>query len=255
MIVKIGKHSVFYHGSAAAGTDPALIFLHGSGGDHRVWADAVSHFTKEGRTVFALDMPRHGQSGGPAFSSIEESAAILAAFIDAHEIGSAHLIGHSQGFLSALGYARTHPARVRSICAVASAAKIPVNPALIETAKTDASKAAQLMTKWGFGPGASEAMKIRSCAQMATAELAADLLACDAYSGGAGAALVIKNAGIPSHCILGALDKMTPHENGMALAKALGAAVTTLDGIGHMIPIEAAPQMIAAISDHILAAS
>jgi len=204
---------------------PTVLFLHGSGGDHRTWALQTRWFAYHGYSVLAPDLPGHSLSGGQAFSTIEESGPWLADFLGHLGVRSAHIIGHSQGFLSALELYKTKADVCASLCAVATAAAIPVNQALIDMAKESSDKAAQMMCNWGFG---------------------LDLQACADYTKGDA---VVPTLEIPTHCILASADKMTPLRAGKALSTAMGIQPTVLEGYGHMLPLEAPKQTLGALRE------
>jgi pimeloyl-ACP methyl ester carboxylesterase len=52
-------------GKAFDPTLPAIVFLHGAGCDHTVWALQTRWFAWHGRSVLAVDLPSHGRSDGP----------------------------------------------------------------------------------------------------------------------------------------------------------------------------------------------
>jgi len=133
---------------------PVVMFVHGSGLDHRSWALQTRWFAYNGYAVLAPDLPGHSLSAGEPLESIEEMGAWLADFIRASGAGKIHAIGHSQGFLDVLELARQAPELLKSITGVGTAGAIPVNPALIAAAKTSAGDAADMLLMWGFGPDA-----------------------------------------------------------------------------------------------------
>ncbi len=87
---------------------PAVVFLHGAGMDHTVWALLARAFAHHGFAVLAPDLPGHGHSAGEALSSIAALADWIAALIDAAGVGAARLVGHSMGSLVALETAARH---------------------------------------------------------------------------------------------------------------------------------------------------
>jgi len=185
---------------------PTVLFLHGSGGDHRTWALQTRWFAYHGYSVLAPDLPQHSLSGGEAFKTIEQSGLWLAEFLKVAGVKSTHIVGHSQGFLNALELYKTAPEVCLSISAVATAAAIPVNQALIDTAKDSSAKAAHMMCNWGFGPqahmGRSSVPGMQpiaiSRAIMSRNPLAADLQACADYIAGMD---VVKTLDVPICCL------------------------------------------------------
>ena len=235
---------------------PTVLFLHGSGLDHRSWALQTRWFAYNGYSVLAPDFPGHSLSSGEAFATVEESGAWLVDFLIASGVESAHVVGHSQGFLSALELALLKPSAVKSLIGVGSAAAIPVNPMLIETAMKSAGQAADMMLQWGFGQdihmGVSPTPGMQPIAIgrqiMASNPLAVDLQACANYKRGEYA---VSKIDVPAAMILAGQDKMTPLKAGKAIAAELGAELTVLDKYGHMLPIEAPKQVMHALRDFI----
>lgn len=231
---------------------PTVVFLHGSGGDHRTWTLQTRWFAYHGYSVLAPDLPGHSLSGGNAFKTIEDSSPWLEKFLKKAGVKSAHFVGHSQGFLSALAFAKDHQDKISSLTAIGTAAAIPVNQALIETAIESSAKAAHMMCNWGFGPNAH--MGISSVpgmqpigisrAIMSRNPLDADLQACADYSDGEA---VVKTLTVPCHCILASHDKMTPLKSGKVLASAMGVTPTIIQGSGHMLPIERPKETLKAL--------
>src|ERR1700684_3222016 len=88
---------------------PAIVFLHGAGMDHSVWALLARAFAHHGHAVLAPDFPRHGRSAGAPLESIPALADWTAALIDAAGVKAAKLVGHSMGSLVALETAARHP--------------------------------------------------------------------------------------------------------------------------------------------------
>jgi pimeloyl-ACP methyl ester carboxylesterase len=168
---------------------PTVVFVHGSGLDHRSWALQSRWFAFHGYSVFAPDFPGHSLSEGEPLKSIESMGKWLVKAIKHSGAESVHLVGHSQGFLVALEAATLLGEKIKSLTAVASASAIPVNESLVETAKKNTEEAAEMLLKWGFGslshsgssaiPGMQPIGIGRQI--MSKNPLAEDLLACNTY--------------------------------------------------------------------------
>ena len=228
---------------------PTVMFVHGSGLDHRSWALQTRWFAYNGYSVLAPDLPGHSLSDGAALESIEEMGAWLADFIRAAGVDSVHAVGHSQGFLDLLELALHAPELLKSITGVGTAGAIPVNPALIDAAKNNAGEAAEMLLMWGFGPDAQYGISAVPGMQpiaigrqiMARNPLYQDLVACGNYENGNNAAHGIE---VPAQLILARNDRLTPVKAGMAYAEELGARATVIERYGHMLPIEAPRQTL-----------
>ena len=81
---------------------PAVVFLHGAGLDHSVWALLARAFAHHGFGVLAPDLPGHGRSAGAPLATIAALADWTAALVDAAGASKARLVGHSMGSLIAL---------------------------------------------------------------------------------------------------------------------------------------------------------
>ena len=224
---------------------PTLVFLHGSGMDHRSWQLQTRWFAFHGFSVLAPDFPAHSLSAGQALTSIEATADWLWQLLDQLQVEKLSLVGHSQGALVALEAAARHVERVRSISLLATGAAIPVNAQLLQLATSHQAAAVAAMLSWGFGEayqlGRSQ---IPGLAPLAIAgqimqhnPLATDLAACQAYIKGEQAAQQIT---APTQLIFGQYDRMTPLKAGRRLAECLPKVQSQSElAAGHMLPIEA----------------
>ncbi len=237
---------------------PTVVFLHGSGMDHRCWALQTRWFAFHGYSVLAPDFPDHSLSKGEALDSIEGMSQWLWQLLDALNVKTCSLVGHSQGALVALEAASQQPQRTRSLSMIGTAAAIPVNPQLLETAVTHRPAAVSGMLQWGFGeayqfgrstiPG--QAPLAIGHRIMCANPLDKDLLACQNYTNGEQAASKVT---APAQLILAKNDRMTPMKEGLKLAQQLPnvTAQCTLQNSGHMIPIEAPEQCLSELRQFI----
>src|SRR6201986_2149671 len=76
---------------------PAIVFLHGAGLDHTVWALLSRAFAHHGHAVLAPDFPGHGRSAGVPLTSIAALADWTAALIDAAGGEAAGVVGPPLG--------------------------------------------------------------------------------------------------------------------------------------------------------------
>lgn len=109
---------------AAAGSDdaPPVVLLHGGGVDAAAfsWKRAIPALADDFR-VYAPDWPGYGESGPPTRRpTVEYYVDVLGDFLDELDLPAASLVGISMGGGVALGYALSHPARVRRLVLVDS---------------------------------------------------------------------------------------------------------------------------------------
>ncbi len=228
---------------------PGVIFVHGAGLDHTIWALQTRYFAHRDRAVVALDLPGHGRSEGPVLGSIAELAAWLGRFIAAAGLGEVSLAGHSMGALAAMECAAGLGNRLRALALLGVAPAMPVHPDLLAAAAANDPLAFELITSWGHGRtghrggtrapglwlrGAGQRLLQRSRSGV----LSCDLAACNAYQAVRGLEVAARVA-CPSLVLLGAQDRMTPAKAGRELAAAIpGATLTVIPESGHMMMLE-----------------
>lgn len=239
------------------------MLLHGAGMNSAAWLLQTRFLARvlagRGLGVVALDMPGHGRSAGPMLGTIEDMAAWVLDCMIALGLGQAALVGHSMGALVALEAAAMRPEAVHGLALLGVAPEMPVHPALLEAARGNPRRAAQMVNGWGFGrpahrlagPGGGVWLAGLGAAILAAEDAGAlynDLKACADYKGGARAAARVA---CPAHLILGARDMMTPAKRGCVLAEMIsGAQVHRLD-CGHMIMASAARSVNELLATHL----
>ena len=226
---------------------PAIVFVHGAGMDHTVWALQTRWFAHHGYAVMAVDLPGHGRSDGPALGSIDDIASWLLKLLDAAGLTRAAFAGHSMGALASLAAAGAAPDRAVQLALLGIAAPMKVHPDLLDAAKHNEPLAWSLVTSWGFGKpahlGAHKAPGLwmlggglRLLGHAPSGVLFTDLAACDGYGGASEAA---KRVLCPTLYLCGSADIMTRPKQAEALAAITGKArVQVIEDAGHMMMVE-----------------
>jgi pimeloyl-ACP methyl ester carboxylesterase len=246
--VVAGSECYAYTGSRSI--DPGLstvVFVHGAGNDHSVWALQSRYFAYHGFNVLAVDLPAHGRSGGAPLRSIEGLGDWIGAFLDAAGVAQAALVGHSMGSLASLECAARHPERVTKLVLVGTAAPMPVSEPLLDAAMRNDHVACELITGWSYSPGKQiggnqvpglwlTGNALRLIERDRPGVLYADLVACNQYGAGEASAAKIR---CPVLAILGARDLMAPAKNARGLIAAFAdAKVVTIPDCGHALMAE-----------------
>lgn len=223
----------------------AIVLIHGFGGDLDNWLFNIDALAGAG-TVYALDLPGHGQSEKALKdASLEGLSGALVGFLDAVGVEAAHLVGHSMGGAIALRTAIDHPERVKSLTLISSAGLGPeINGGYIEGFVSSASRrdlkpvleqlfddpglvSRQLVDdvlKYKRIDGVAEALSALSAALFPNGRQASELAAALASPP-------------PTLVVWGAGDRVVP----AAHASALGSArVELIEGAGHMVQMEKA---------------
>jgi len=100
---------------AGEGNTPALILLHGNGEDSQLFNPQLVYFSRYFRTI-AIDTRGHGQStrGSAPFNFYTFADDLITVF-DALNIDKAHIVGFSDGAITALHAALIAPERIASM--------------------------------------------------------------------------------------------------------------------------------------------
>lgn len=117
-----------------AGAGPSIVLLHGLSGSHRWWRYTLPALARSYR-VHAPELIGFGASR-PAVRApdIPELAGILIDWMDAHDVGRTHLVGHSMGGQISIHIAANRPTRVARLVLV-DAAGIPRRFRLFDAAR------------------------------------------------------------------------------------------------------------------------
>lgn len=223
-----------------------VLFVHGSGQDHSIWALPTRYFARHQRCALSVDLPGHGRSAGAPLERVEDMADWLIAVLDAAGREQAAIAGHSLGSLAALAAAARHPGRVRAIALVGTAWPMAVSPALLAAAQDNPPQAIDMLTRWGFhnaGEGTNPASvnPLREAGRRLLERARAgvihtDLAACNDYAAGLEHAAAVR---CPALLILGEHDRLTPPRAARQLAAALPKTETViLAGAGHAMLAE-----------------
>ncbi len=233
---------------------PAVILIHGFGGDLGNWLFTQEPLAAHAQ-VYALDLPGHGQSTKAIVDgAVAALASVVMGFMAAIGIERAHLAGHSLGGAVSLQLAMTAPARVLSVNLLAPAGlgseinggylsgfingesrrdmkpilqQLVADPALItrqliddilKYKRTDGVPEALHTIATGFVSGNQQTVNLRD--KLATLSM-------------------------PVQVIWGKQDKIIPVSQASGLPA--NVQVHLLDGIGHLVQLEAATQVNALI--------
>jgi len=237
------------------GAGPAIVCLHGIGSGAASWLNVALLLAPEAR-VIAWDAPGYGASTplAPAAPSAADYADRLHALLDALEIDSCVLVGHSLGAITAASAARSD-ARIRRLALVSPAVGYGAASRAEARARVRAERLATLDELGIAGMAAKRSARLvsdnasehaRQWVRWNMARLndrgyrqAVELL-CNADL------LADLPPPMPVRVACGALDVVTPPASCAEVARQCGVTLELLDDAGHAGYVEQ-PQAVATL--------
>lgn len=103
------------------GTGTPLLLVHGVGSSTKTWSDVMQRLRGAGRTVVAIDLLGHGESGhGNGDFSLGANASRIRDLLDHLGMDRVHVVGHSLGGGVSLQFQYQYPERVESLTLISS---------------------------------------------------------------------------------------------------------------------------------------
>ncbi len=100
-----------------AGSGPPVVLVHGLFASFSSWLGVARRLAGD-FSVYAVDLRNHGGSFHSTAFNYPVMAADVAAFLDAHGLAQAHLVGHSMGGKVAMQFAADFPGRLSRLVVV-----------------------------------------------------------------------------------------------------------------------------------------
>lgn len=140
---------VTLHSESVGNGDP-ILFVHEFAGDHRTWEPQIRRFSRSHRclTYAARGYPPSEVPADPGAYSQQHAVDDAVAVLDAHSVGSAHVVGISMGGFAGLHLAIQHPGRVRSL--VAAGTGYGAKPTEVERFRGECDAIAELIQTSGM---------------------------------------------------------------------------------------------------------
>jgi pyruvate dehydrogenase E2 component (dihydrolipoamide acetyltransferase) len=238
--------------------DKTVLFIHGFGGDLDNWLFNLDPIAERNKVV-ALDLPAHGQST-PKLpgTTLEDLAQFVLRFMDALDIGEAHLVGHSMGGGVAAQMAVDAPARVLSVALISPAGLgSEVNNGYTEgfvnaQSRRDLKPVVELLFA---DPGLVSRQMLDDLLKYKRLDGVSEALTAlggSLFAGGKQSELPgnkLGETGKPVLVVWGAQDRIIPAAH--AANAPAGATVKVFDNAGHMSQMEKANDVNALLKQHL----
>ncbi|QKW49924.1 alpha/beta fold hydrolase [Streptomyces buecherae] len=147
--IQVGDISTHYFES---GSGPAILLLHGAGGNAGYWLRQIEELGKTHRAI-AVDLPGYGETESLGRDDPAQTASFLWRFADAIDLSRPVLIGHSLGGLLAVLMSLEKPQQVTSVVMVAAAGMgRAINPMTVLQARTPLGDLTPWLARLPGGP-------------------------------------------------------------------------------------------------------
>jgi pimeloyl-ACP methyl ester carboxylesterase len=221
-------------GEPRSGVPPVLL-VHGAGASSAIWMMTMGRLARASRVV-AIDLPGHGPSPLPAegaagltIAGYRDAVGMLAATLC---LGPSVLVGHSMGGMVAIEAALAWPDKVRGLVLCGTSPRLPVREELLALIRADHARVPEWMAEHGLSPRVKPAVRrgFVAAGVITPAEVTlADFEAVRATD------LTARLAALscPVVWLDGADDGIAPAMEGRP------GEVRRLEGVGHIVPVEA----------------
>jgi pimeloyl-ACP methyl ester carboxylesterase len=135
--------------------DLILLFIHGAGGNHKIWEYQTKHFNN----AIAVDLPGHGFGEGKR--TIKEYVEYVKRFCDERGFKNIVIIGHSMGGAIAQEFALTYPEYLKALVLVGTGAKLRVSPVIFEAIRKGYDCIIELTEKFAFSDKTPKEIKLK----------------------------------------------------------------------------------------------
>ncbi len=227
---------------------PTLIFIHGSGQQGSFWQAQVGGLADVANTI-ALDLPGHGYSQGDGFKTVPDNARTIMDFIEAIQAPSPVPCGLSLGGAIALHLLIENGDRLKAGILANTGARLKVLPVIIETVERDYPAHLKGLIEFAVAPdnrsSGEVCRQVLACSTGGPRVTANDFRACDAFD----AMDRVAEIDVPVLVLSAEHDILTPIKYASWMAANIGGARhVSIDGAGHMSPIERPDAVNTAIS-------
>jgi pimeloyl-ACP methyl ester carboxylesterase len=219
---------------------PPVLLVHGAGASSAIWMMTMARVARRAHVV-AIDLPGHGPSprpeGGIAGLSIAAYRDAVGGLAATLGLGPSVLVGHSMGALVALEAALAWPDKVLGLVLCGAAPRLPVSDALLELLRDEPARVPAWMAEHGLSPRVRAAVRRGFLAAGIVTDpdvTLADFEAVRATDLGDR----VRSLTCPVLWLDGADDGI------VAPTEARPGEVRRLEGVGHLVPIEA-PEAVA----------
>ena len=214
----------------------SFVLIHGAGGSHLDWPSEIRNLV--GYDIYAIDLPGHGRSDFPGYSTIHEYAELIRAFINNVDDENMILVGHSMGGAIVQTIGLNPPKKVKGLVLIASGSKLRVAPEILDGVLPEFEKTVKTITNLAWSENASFELKELGRKMMLKNEplsMHGDFLACNDFN------LMdrLEEIQLSTLIISGTEDRLTPSKYSQFMADTMpNSHLVMINGAGHMVMLE-----------------
>jgi pimeloyl-ACP methyl ester carboxylesterase len=216
---------------------PTLVFIHGSGGSSILWDNQVKALG-DAANVVALDLPGHGKSPGPAYTTVPEYTRAVADFIKGIQAPRPIPVGLSLGGAIVLQLLVDYPEMFQAGVLMCTGAKLKVMPQIFEMIEKNFTAFVEGNAQLAASPKTDPALLrplLDSNLNGPPSVSSGDFKACDQFDVRGRLQEITAKVLVVS----GEDDKLTPPKYAEYLAAHIqGAQRVHIRDAGHLLPVE-----------------
>ncbi len=241
-----------FHDAGSREQKPILL-IHDAGSSHQCWPVELRRL--EGQTVYALDLPGHGNSDGVGFQSVNAYCGAIIEFLASLGLYQAVLVGHGLGAAIALTLALDFPQHAAGLGLISGGAAFRIPPHLIDylSSATTLPNARDLIQQQQLAPGTPALFAARAqeiLHKTRPSVLYGDWVACEQFN----LHDRLEELSLPVMIACGEHDRLTPPGQSRHLAQVLdNSQLSIIRSAGHLVMMEQPAALAASLSTYLAA--
>lgn len=228
--------------TGGASSSKALVFIHGAGGDSKLFYGQMSDPGKEYGFI-APDLPAHGKSKCDYLPTLGDYAEAIECICALEKIESIIPVGLSMGGAVALELIRRGNVGIHGLVFISTGAVLPVSQLVFDLIERDYKSFCEFLVKFTFGSAISEDVRklsLKELLETGRAIIENDFRICSRADGKD----LLPRITAPALVMVNEKDKMVPKAVAAELAEGItGAVMKVYPGESHVPQIEHAKQV------------
>jgi pimeloyl-ACP methyl ester carboxylesterase len=234
--VEFNGKNIFYQIKQAE-TNKAIIFIHGSGGNSRIWKNQLANLDLD-YNIIAIDLPSHDQSDNFSELSLELYIDVVKSMINNLKLKEVVLAGHSLGGAVIQSYYLNYSDGVKALLLIGTGARLRVSPIILNSLQTNFQEFLKGLPIGAFYRRTSKEIVdeyIAETSKIAPEVIYRDFEICDEFDMMDKLSLI----DVPCLIICGNDDKLTPVKYSQYYHKNLkDSKLSIIKNAGHMVMLE-----------------